>query len=232
MTKLITGGLGDFNTILNHCPELPKKILVAARGAGAIAEMAYLMGIECTVLEDMRVYFTKFEVQAVHGGDNHDLNKAEDWSISRTFPMIMDGPWKYERNAFEKLRLPKKVSGRYAVMNADSRNLIAGRKMSIEEQEWVFKHTDLPIVILGASPMQFPKNPRIMDLNGKTNLRESLAIIKHASVCYGIDSWITSAAIQWGYPVWIKSINPQYYQCIKCYQAPGHKDIHTMSFLS
>jgi hypothetical protein len=220
MIALITGGIGDFLAILNHVQELPRKILVATPRAGEIAELAYALKIECCVLEAKRVYHTRDEVVCAHGTCNDELNSCEDWSISTFFMAILQGQRVFKQDVLARIPAPRTIDGDYVVCQANSLNYQSGRNLLAAECDGILIDVPCRVVVLGMGKHEFSANDRVLDLSGKTSVREACAILRHAKACYGVDSWMTNSAAVAGLPTSCKSVNSQYYFARRIYQGP------------
>lgn len=224
---LVTGGIGDAWAVESHLETLPDEILLATPQADTIAACFRAIGVKTKTIATDRVYFNINQVEAYHGS----LDDVEDGSIGRTFHLIRDGIMKYRGSRLLELPHARPIEEKYAVLCPASANFGNNRNMTQDEVLWCLRQTDLPIVALFKGNYALPHSPRLRNQINKTDILQTIGILKHASMFFGVDSCQTVLACQVGYPCVIKSVSEHYYKWKKVYAAPYHREIRIMSRL-
>jgi hypothetical protein len=225
LSLFFSGAIGDVYSLLQFTISLPNTVVLASGCAGNVAELCGHLGIQTKVIECHRTFFTKSEVESVYG-----CFEGEDWSISRIFPMILEDKILFQRPLINLFKTRRLLDEDYVIVNPASTNVHHGRNLENAELNWIMEQTDKRIVVINKGLYKVPKHPRVIDKSNSTTFLECLSLIKYASAAYLIDSWLACAACNMTYPVWVKSVNPQYYHYRKCYQQTCGDNIKTVPY--
>ena len=153
MHYLQSCGIGDFLAWLGFVPDYPTKITLATARADSIAEICYILGIPCEVLDSSRAYLIKAQVEAVHG----DLDMI-DASNGAWMHKVLNGTWTVQRNPIDHIPFPRLVEEDYDIFVPISLNAAPGRNLTKEEIEWVYAKAERKLVVLNKTKITLPPN--------------------------------------------------------------------------
>jgi len=236
---LITGGLGDIFAIESYFPETwytsVQKIILATRAAPFVIDffekkIIPFVNAQIDVIEtdfthpicDMKEFISRTNYR--------DTENLTDCSISKIFNLIITKKMRYKGSSIiknlnvdiSKFDLPKKFVLICPITNHDKKN---PRYFDIKERREInsfLKKEGIKGVIIHNEKYEFSKEIDAIDLSGKTNVEESIEIMKKASGFISVDSAFTVLACQIFNVenILIKSSSKHYDTWIKPYTNP------------
>lgn len=211
---ILTGGIGDALVALSFWYGKPRKALLATPQAGLIGELFRHLKIPIEIIESQKTFKNKAEVEQYHGQID-----AYDCSMVTFFQEIKDKKHKYQGCPLLELDLPDRVQFEYDLVIPYSQNDFPGRSMTEQDLQWIYNKTTRPLVVCQYGDNKINKRYRVLDYTNRTSLIEAVALIKHATRIFTIDSWQSILASQTKKPVKIKAVNPRYYDYRFAYNA-------------
>lgn len=232
---LLTGGIGDVFAIDSHLSEdyvnTIEKYYLATPAAHTIAEalrLAYHGDIEIEIVDDVRVYFEKCEVEQRKG---IDLSHVQDLSIRHFFPscpkfhassMWTDTvcnqpvPCNLGLPSYYYVIVPYTTTGRWD-------RLFSWKSWSATCK--MLEHYGIMGVILFKGHSRgMHKHKNLLDLSNKTTLEQSINILAHSGGYIGIDSCLAVLANQmFSETPWcikVRSVSEHYYRWKHLYCSP------------
>jgi hypothetical protein len=220
---LFTGGCGDVIALESMWSEAERGALHtvywATRAAGITRPLfersLRYAGVDHVVLPYMgKTYFNVFGVRA----DFPALPAVKDWSILTRFREFSARPWSRSTFVSEPV-IPAPICAdlpdRFVVIQHETllhTNAAQRQLRNLDGREWdrilhQLEVEDLAAVVVngpGSSPP--PRHPRIVDLVGRGDFADSMAILRRASGYWGIASALCVAAAQLFGPdaLWVK----------------------------
>lgn len=155
------------------------------------------------------------------------IQASQDWSIHTVFKQDLE----FKRAPWLGLSDPIKVylPIQYAVLCPRSTDKREPTRDFTEEEvvyatDWA-ERRGIPLVHVYCGPDECPLPSTIINLQNKTNILETIAVVENASWYIGIDSCQSQVATKTlsADHLLIKSVNPHYYQSLKWYCCP-HKE--------
>ena len=228
----ITGGIGDVLavTCFVEIRDFAKVFYATQPVADIMPILKLLMpnSGHCDIWHDWKdrhAFYTLEEFQSFTN-DQTVLN-SEDWSIHTVFKQDLEfrgAPWLWMFD-IHKFRLPPE----YAVLcprSIDKRE--PARDFTSEEIQSVVdwsQRRGIPLVHVYSGPDECPLPASVLNLQNKTHILETMAVVANASWYVGIDSCQSQVATKRlaADRLLIKSINPHYYRSLKWYCCP-HKE--------
>ena len=175
-----------------------------------------------------KAHYSRASVEAVTG----PLPGVEDWSINRIFPQ--GRPFTSSSLLAGRLADVKLPSRPYVVVSAASTwGRWPGRDLDAEDWKTclgILEKRDLLGIVLLRERRPVPVHPRLLDWQGRTDICESVEVVKGAVGYLGIDScWsVLAAKLFPASRMWIKSNSGHFRDNIRAYMAP-HKELSFVS---
>jgi hypothetical protein len=150
---------------------------------------------------------------------------VEDWSILKVFPQHL--PYRGSSFLAHRLADPPPAPCPYAVIVPRSRGFGRWSGRDFDAGDWkralgFLDAHDLAGLVLTEGAEAIPASPRLVNLQGKTTLAESIELLKGATAYLGIDSCLSvlAAKLLPAERLAVKSTNNHAYQWARTYYAP------------
>ncbi len=234
---LITGGIGDFIALESHMSESYKekvaRIYLSTRASSCIKKLIDLIFYDVDIVEIIADYknttfYNKNDVSShmkqLKCPLPSDWERTEDWSISIKFPQIIDGLYPFcGSSLLEHVETFRFIESDYFII-CPSTDTEIGTGRDFDENDWQYtidyleKNNKMGVVIAGY-PVLCPDNKYIIDYSGKSQIFETIGILKGAIGYVGIDSFISVLISQLFHKdkIMIKSINKHFYRSLGIY---------------
>ncbi len=217
MDILLTCGLGDCICLDSMMTEREKNSLetiwwcsrTARINADLFRQAPRYRHVQHKFFDVQKIYMNETEVRAEFPLPDH----VEDWSIIRIFPTWADRP--YSPSTFWNQQRPYLIQDSTPVDNGPSYRDLGQSYRDLDDAEWALilarleEENLMGVVVNSADARHPPEHPRIIDLVGKTNLGESIALLRHAMGYLGIGSWLSVLAAQIFQPSELLVKNPE-----------------------
>jgi len=210
---LITGGIGDFIAIepfiLSNKPGI-SQIYLATRGWLEIAELirkAYPSIAVKNIIQNFprnKYCFLSYKDCFSYMREKNikipsDLTQCQDCSIIEIFPQIEKNHLEFAKSKFientfqdiKSLNLPKKYISLVSASSRDASHASRGRNLMDHEILNIKSKVNLPLVCVYCECIN--PDPDIIHMR-KTNIFESIEIVKNSVGYIGIDSWLSVVA--------------------------------------
>lgn len=218
------GGLGDLIQTLCFITK-PNKICLATRAAGICAELCNLLDIDCRIIDSQRGYCAKSEAEPYHGRlDMQDISQAY------LYPRFKHNEFVFQRSEIFDLHLPNLMNCEYTLVVPNSHGAASSRNLQYQDMDFIFKNTTGKIVVSGYGDYVVPENKRVLNLMGRTNIKESISLVVHAKYIFTVDTWQSCVAAQMPIPVYIKSRNPFYYDHLQVFNPMNLPNVKICEF--
>lgn len=229
---LFTGGIGDVFTLeAMFTPEFRgelETIYYACPNWRKIKEMFDSLPnfprlkSHIALRSGQKVYYERAGVEKALGPIPADV---EDWSILPIFPKRL--PYLGSSFLVHRIAKPTPIDGPYVVVVPRSRGFGGWDDRDFNERDWrtctdFLERRNLRGAVLVSSREPIPDHPRLIDMQGKTSLAESVELLKSAAGYMGIDSCLSVLAAKL-FPAQrlsIKSVNMHASQWATAYYAP------------
>lgn len=239
MEILITGGIGDYFTLDAFMTEEVRKNITCIYYA--TPQAPHIINLAKTVMPKVKninltnnshVFYRKEEVTQYLKYRRtilpEEWNKVIDYSINAVFPILRSND--YQESSFLKTKLADiskfDLPKSYALICPASTNHQPGRNFASWDWTNLLPTIKKGVVLFKGPHYKCPKNHKLIDFTNKTNLLESIEILKGASEYIGVDSCLSVLATKLPIAVMVKSKNKWLYEWSHIYFAPkNHKII-------
>lgn len=238
---LFTGGVGDVLALEPFIPveqkEQIKRIYCATRSFPLIKQIFEKLDFPSlkevvpiwTDFSEIFAFYSKVEVERYVPMLPKDWNNTIDWSILHKFEEINAGMFTYgESSVLSKQLCPLKMElpSRFVVICPASTNHPNMLERNFTDANWkmvinFIEKNQFIGVVLNTEEVPVPKHLKIVNLTNRTNILESIEILKKSKGYLGIDSCLSVVAARlFKKNLYVKSSNEHLHSWKHIYYAP------------